>query len=163
MSNTPVKNPPVIPIFSATPELSGALERVLVDVTAPSLVSKQTRWDVTGPGFRNIHLSLDEIATIACEASDEIAEHMRIISAVPDGCPETITERISVPSTPEDILMVSGTVDYMVDALNIIVSTLHEIHKVVGETDSVSSGIIENYVLRPEQQAWFLSSQSYSA
>ena len=59
--------------------------------------------------------------------------------------------------------MVSEAVDYMVNALNAVVSTLREVHKVVDETDSMSSGIVEDYVLKLEQQAWFLSSQNYSA
>ncbi|ENO18232.1 DNA starvation/stationary phase protection protein [Schaalia cardiffensis] len=163
MSDTPVKNPSVIPVFSATPELSDALERVLVDVTALSLVSKQIHWNVVGPNFRDIHLNLDEVVTIAREASDEIAERMRAINAIPDGRPEAIAERTSVPSAPEGVLMVSDAVDYMVNALNAVVSTLREVHKVVDETDSMSSGIVEDYVLRLEQQAWFLSSQNYSA
>lgn len=158
-----MKNPSVIPVFSATPELSDALERVLVDVTALSLVSKQIHWNVVGPNFRDIHLNLDEVVTIAREASDEIAERMRAINAIPDGRPEAIAERTFVPSAPEGVLMVSDAVDYMVNALNAVVSTLREVHKVVDETDSMSSGIVEDYVLRLEQQAWFLSSQNYSA
>lgn len=163
MSDITVNEPSVMPVFSATPDLSDALERALVDVTVLSLVSKQIHWNVVGPNFRDIHLNLDEVVTIARDASDEFAERMRAINVLPDGRPSTLAERTSVPTAPEGALMVSDAVDYMVTAINAVVSTLRDIHKVVDETDSMSSGIVEDYVLKLEQQAWFLSAQNYSA
>ena len=40
---------------------------------------------------------------------------------------------------------------------------LREIHGAVDEADPSSSGILEDYTQRLEQQSWFLSAQNYSA
>ena len=115
-----------------------------------------------GQGFRSIHLNLDVVVDIAREASDEIAERMRALNAVPDGRPAAVADS-SLPAAPAELVIVSDAVDYAVSAINATVTTLREIHKVVDETDPMSSGIIEDIALKLEQQAWFLASQNYAA
>ena len=44
-----------------------------------------------------------------------------------------------------------------------LITTLREIHGAVDEADPSSSGILEDYTQRLEQQSWFLSAQNYSA
>lgn len=139
-----------------------AFQRALTDVTALSLVGKQVHWNVVGQGFRSIHLNLDVVVDIAREASDEIAERMRALNAVPDGRPAAVAD-CSLPAAPAELVIVSDAVDYAVSAINATVTTLREIHKVVDETDPMSSGIIEDIALKLEQQAWFLASQNYAA
>ncbi|ETJ03598.1 MAG: DNA starvation/stationary phase protection protein [Actinomyces urogenitalis] len=162
MSTKNVTAPAVLPTFTATPELREAFQRALTDVTALSLVGKQVHWNVVGQGFRSIHLNLDVVVDIAREASDEIAERMRALNAVPDGRPAAVADS-SLPAAPAELVIVSDAVDYAVSAINATVTTLREIHKVVDETDPMSSGIIEDIALKLEQQAWFLASQNYAA
>ena len=71
--------------FTASAALSDNLQRVLTDLIALELVGKQIHWNVVGPNFRDIHLNLDDVVDIAREGSDEVAERMRAINAVPDG------------------------------------------------------------------------------
>ena len=161
MSNATPKAPSVLPGFTATPELRDAFQRALVDVTALSLISKQIHWNVVGPNFRDIHLNLDEVVSIARTASDDLAERMRAVNAVPDGRPETVSAATTVPAAPESLVLVDQAVDYTVTAINAVVATLRDIYKVVDETDTLSSGIIEDVALKLEQQAWFLAAQNY--
>jgi len=63
--------------FKASDVLAGNLQKVLTDVTALSLVGKQLHWNITGEGFRSLHLYLDEVVDIAREASDAIARLIR--------------------------------------------------------------------------------------
>lgn len=157
-----VSAPSTLPSFSATPELTDALQRALVDVTALSLVTKQVHWNVVGPNFRDIHLGLDEVVAIARDASDTIAERMRAVNAVPDGRPDAVSDS-TLPTAPAELTIVADAVTYEVAAINAVVTTLRDIHKVVDETDTMSSGIIEDVTLKLEQQAWFLSAQNYTA
>ena len=161
MSNATPKAPSVLPGFTATPELCDAFQRALVDVTALSLISKQIHWNVVGPNFRDLHLNLDEVVSIARTASDDLAERMRAVNAVPDGRPETVSAATTVPAAPESLVLVDQAVDYTVTAINAVVATLRDIYKVVDETDTLSSGIIEDVALKLEQQAWFLAAQNY--
>ena len=87
---------------------------------------------------------------------------MRAVNAVPDGRPETVSAATTVPAAPESLVLVDQAVDYTVTAINAVVATLRDIYKVVDETDTLSSGIIEDVALKLEQQAWFLAAQNYS-
>ena len=158
MSAKTVKNPPVAPAFTASAELRSDLQRALVDITALSLVGKQIHWNLVGPNFRDLHLNLDEVVDIAREGSDELAERMRAINAYPDARPATVAEETSVPVAPEGSVITSDAVDYIVAAT----TTLRDIHDAVDEADPSSSGILEDYTQRLEQQSWFLSAQNYS-
>ena len=84
--------------FKASDVLAGNLQKVLTDVTALSLVGKQLHWNITGEGFRSLHLFLDDVVDIAREASDEIAERMRALQVVPNGLPEVVAQRNTLPS-----------------------------------------------------------------
>lgn len=163
MSTKTVKNAPVTPAFTASAELAADLQRALVDITALSLVGKQVHWNVVGPNFRDLHLNLDEVVDIAREGSDELAERMRAINAYPDGRPATVAEQTSVPEAPKAGVITADAVDYIVSAINAVTTTLREIHGAVDEADPSSSGILEDYTQRLEQQSWFLSAQNYSA
>ena len=163
MSAKTVKNPPVAPAFTASAELRADLQRALIDITALSLVGKQIHWNVVGPNFRDLHLNLDEVVDIAREGSDELAERMRAINAYPDARPSTVAAQTSVPEAPEAGVITSDAVDYIVAAINAVTTTLRDIHDSVDEADPSSSGILEDYTQRLEQQSWFLSAQNYSA
>lgn len=156
-----VKAPATLPEFTATPEMREALQRALVDVTALSLVSKQIHWNVVGAGFRGLHLILDDVVDIARTASDDLAERLRAVNAVPDARPETVAVS-SLPQAPESLTLAEDAVNYEVSAINAVTTTLRDIHKVVDETDPMTSGIIEDIALKLEQQAWFLSSYNYA-
>ena len=84
--------------FKASDVLAGNLQKVLTDVTALSLVGKQLHWNITGEGFRSLHLFLDDVVDIAREASDEIAERMRALQVVPNGLPEVVAQRNTLPT-----------------------------------------------------------------
>ena len=80
----------------------------------------------------------------------------------------TIRENIAfgaARATDEQVLAAAraASVDYIVSAINAVTTTLREIHDTVDEADPSSSGILEDYTQRLEQQSWFLSAQNYSA
>ena len=154
---------PVLPTFTAGPELVADLQRALTDITALSLVGKQIHWNVVGAGFRDLHLNLDEVVDIAREGSDELAERLRAVNAVPDGRPATVSAQTTLPEAPAELVLVPDAVDYIVSAINAVVTILRNIHDAVDEADPSSSGILEDYTSRLEQQAWFLASQNYRA
>lgn len=159
MSTKTVKNAPVTPAFTASAELAADLQRALVDITALSLVGKQVHWNVVGPNFRDLHLNLDEVVDIAREGSDEVAERMRAINAVPDGRPATVSAATTVPAAPEGEILTGEGVAYIVSAIEAVVATLRGVHDDVDSEDPTSSGIVEDLIGKLEQQAWFLSSE----
>ena len=145
--------------FTASAALSDNLQRVLTDLIALELVGKQIHWNIVGPNFRDVHLNLDEVVDIAREGSDEVAERMRAINAVPDGRPATVAAGATVPSLPKDEITVSEGVAYVVSAIEAVVSTLRGVHDAVDDEDPASAGILEDLTGKLEQQAWFISSE----
>ena len=145
--------------FTASAALSDNLQRVLTDLIALELVGKQIHWNVVGPNFRDIHLNLDDVVDIAREGSDEVAERMRAINAVPDGRPATVSAATTVPAAPEGEILTSEGVAYIVSAIEAVVATLRGVHDDVDSEDPTSSGIVEDLTGKLEQQAWFLSAE----
>ena len=123
------------------------------------LVGKQIHWNIVGPNFRDIHLNLDDVVDIAREGSDEVAERMRAINAVPDGRPATVSAATTVPAAPEGEILTSEGVAYIVSAIEAVVATLLGVDEDVDSEDPTSSGIVEDLIGKLEQQAWFLSAE----
>src|SRR5215469_1548611 len=61
----------------AVDEISSQLRRLLADVFALYLKTKNFHWHMTGPHFRDYHLLLDEQAEQIFAMTDTIAEHSR--------------------------------------------------------------------------------------
>ena len=139
--------------FTASAALSDNLQRVLTDLIALELVGKQIHWNIVGPNFRDVHLNLDEVVDIAREGSDEVAERMRAINAVPDGRPATVSAATTVPAAPEGEILTSEGVAYIVSAIEAVVATLRGVDEDVDSEDPTSSGIVEDLIGKLEQQA----------
>ena len=78
MSAETAATPSVSFAFTASAALSDSLQRVLVDLIALGVTTKQAHWNIVGENFRDLHLNFDEVVGIAREGSDEVAERMRI-------------------------------------------------------------------------------------
>ena len=155
MNADTVTTPSINLSFTASAALSDNLQRVLTDLIALELVGKQIHWNVVGPNFRDVHLNLDDVVDIAREGSDEVAERMRAINAVPDGRPATVAAATTVPAAPEGEILTSEGVAYIVSAIEAVVGTLRGVDEDVDAEDPTSAGIVEDLIGKLEQQAWF--------
>ena len=126
---------------------------------ALELVGKQAHWNIVGPNFRDLHLGLDELVDLARTGSDDVAERMRAINAVPDGRPATVAAQSVVPVAPEGEILTSDASAYVVTAIEAVVATIREVLDDVDGEDSTTGGILEGYVEKLEQQAWFISAE----
>jgi len=82
----------------AVEEISNELRRVLADVFALCLKTKNFHWHMTGPRFRDYHLLLDEQADQIFGMTDVIAERARKIGgrtlrSIGGNLPRTTTQR----------------------------------------------------------------------
>ena len=144
--------------FKGSDILSADLQKVLVDVTALSLVGKQLHWNIVGQGFRSLHLYLDEVVAIAREASDEVAERMRAIQLTPDARPAVIAQASTLPAVAEGVISTREGAAQAVAAINAAVATMRDVHEKVDAEDAASGDVILGYIGRLEQQAWFIRS-----
>ena len=107
--------------FRASAELSDNMQRVLVDLIELSLQGKQAHWNVVGANFRDMHLQLDEIIDAARGYSDQVAERMRALHALPDGRSDTVAEMTTLPEFPHGEVSTSETIDLVTERLDAVI------------------------------------------
>lgn len=148
--------------FTASQDLTDRLQAVLVDLIELHLQGKQAHWNVVGTNFRDTHLLLDEIVAAARASSDEIAERMRALHAVPDGRSDVVAASTSLPEFPQGEIDTSAVVDLVTRALEATVATMRRVHDGVDAEDPTSADILHTIIERLEQFAWFVSAERRS-
>ena len=146
--------------FHASPELSEALQRVLVDLIELHLQGKQAHWNVVGTNFRDLHLQLDEIVDFAREASDTVAERLRALDAVPDGRSDTVAATTSLPQFPVYEHSTGDVVDLITTRVYAAVDTIRTVHDTVDAEDPSTADILHQLIDGLEKQAWLLKSEN---
>jgi starvation-inducible DNA-binding protein len=146
--------------FRASENLTNALQEVLVDLTELHLQGKQAHWNVVGTNFRDTHLVLDEVVEEARRASDEIAERMRALHAVPDGRSDVVAATTSLPELPQGEISTTDVVDLMTVAIESAVGTMRRVRDGVDSEDPSTADLLHGIILRLEQLAWFIAAET---
>jgi starvation-inducible DNA-binding protein len=146
--------------FQASTQLSGNLQRVLVDLIELHLQGKQAHWNVVGTNFRDLHLQLDEVVDFAREASDTIAERMRALDVVPDGRSDTVTAGTSLPQFPAYEHSTADVVDLITARVYATVDTLRAVHDEVDAEDPSSADVLHQLIDGLEKLAWLIKSEN---
>jgi starvation-inducible DNA-binding protein len=149
-----------VPVMKATKELSDNLQAVLVDLIELHIQGKQAHWNVVGTNFRDTHLILDEIVDTARELSDEVAERMRALHALPDGRSETVSSTTTLPKFSADQLDTAEVVSLITERLDAAAATCRRVHDAVDEADPTSADILHKLIETLEKYAWMVSAES---
>lgn len=145
--------------FVASQQLAGNLQQVLVDLIALHLQAKQAHWNLVGPNFRDLHLQLDEIADVAREASDTIAERMRALQATPDGRAPTVAATASLTPLLAGALATVRAVELITVALRGTARTIRQVHDQIDAEDPSTSDLLHAVIDQLEKQAWMLNAE----
>jgi starvation-inducible DNA-binding protein len=145
--------------FRASKELSDNLQRVLVDLIELSLQGKQAHWNVVGANFRDMHLQLDEIIEAARTYSDQVAERMRALHALPDGRSDTVAETTTLPEFPHGEVSTAETIDLITERLDAVISTVREVHDPIDDEDPTTADILHGVLEGLEQFSWMVSAE----
>jgi starvation-inducible DNA-binding protein len=146
--------------FKASPELAANLQRVLVDVIELHLQGKQAHWNVVGANFRDLHLQLDELVDAAREASDQIAERLRALDAIPDGRSDTVVATTSLPQFPAGEQNAGDVVDLITTRVYATVDTIRSVHDAVDAEDPTTSDLLHEVIDSLEKLAWMIKSEN---
>ena len=149
--------------FKAPKELTDSMQAVLVDLIELHVQGKQAHWNVVGKNFRDLHLQLDEIIDAAREFSDDVAERMRALHAVPDGRSDTVAATTTLPEYPNGEIDTAETVDLVVVRLEAAVGTMREVHDTVDEADPTSADLLHAIIVKLEQYAWMVAAENRQA
>jgi starvation-inducible DNA-binding protein len=142
----------------AAVEISGALRKLLADVFALYVKTKNFHWHMTGPHFRDYHLLLDEQATQVFAMTDEIAERARklggtTIRSISDiSRHQRLTDNNAEFVAPRDMLVeLRGDNQELTRILRVT-------HELCDRRDDVATAsLIENWIDETERRTWFLS------
>ncbi|WP_349902746.1 Dps family protein [Parafrigoribacterium humi] len=146
--------------MKADKKLSDNLQAVLVDLIELGIQGKQAHWNVVGTNFRDMHLQLDEIIAATRLASDEVAERMRALHALPDGRSEVVTKTTTLPKLPPDQLATSEVVDLITERLDAAAATCRRVHDEVDEADPTSADILHTVIQMLEQYSWMVRAEN---
>ncbi|WP_232848021.1 Dps family protein [Occultella kanbiaonis] len=145
---------------TASEKLRANLQRVLVALVDLHVMGKQAHWNVTGRGFRDLHLQLDELVDVAREQSDVVAERMRALQVVPDGRTETVAATTDLTPYPADLVSVGDTVDTIVERIAQATAVAREVHDDVDAEDPTTADLLHAIIADLEKQAWMISSEN---
>ena len=145
--------------MKAKKELSDNLQAVLVDLIELHIQGKQAHWNVVGTNFRDTHLLLDEIVEAARALSDDIAERMRALHAVPDGRSDTVSATTTLPKFPGGLVDTSEVVSLVTNRLEAAAATCRTVHEAVDKADPTSADILHKVIETLEKFAWMVSAE----
>ncbi|QCH26271.1 Dps family protein [Mycobacteroides salmoniphilum] len=146
--------------FQASPELTGHLQQVLVDLIELHLQGKQAHWNVVGSNFRDMHLQLDELVDFARQSSDTVAERMRALDALPDGRSDTVAASTTLPEFPPYERSTGDVVDLITTRIYATVKTVRAVHDPVDDEDPTTADILHQLIDGLEKLAWLIKSEN---
>jgi len=142
----------------ATEEISAELRRLLADVFALYLKTKNFHWHISGRHFRDYHLLLDEHAEQVFGMTDDIAERARKIGgdtlrSIGDIAKhQRLKDNDKTSLSPKDMLTELHLDNRELTRFLRVAHELCEKHN-----DVATASLIENWIDETERRTWFLS------
>lgn len=140
--------------------VTSALQSVLVDLVDLSLQAKQAHWNLQGPGFRSLHLQLDEIVEITRVASDDVAERIAALNVAPDGTAGRVMSDSGIGDIATSWIKVSDAYDIMESKLQTASDNIKKLIETVDDQDPLSGDMLIGIAADLEKQAWMLRAAS---
>jgi starvation-inducible DNA-binding protein len=140
-------------------DVAPALQATLVELIDLSLLGKQAHWNVVGPGFRSIHLQLDEVVEVARLSSDRVAERIATIGGEPDGRATSVAASSDLPELPAGRIPVTEAVQRVGSTIDVVCQRLRVRMLQMADSDPVSQDILIGASDELEKQAWMLRAQ----
>jgi len=142
----------------AAKQIAASLDATLTDLVALGLLAKHGHWNLAGPGFSPLHLLLDEVADVAREAGDRVAERAITLGHHPDGRLATIAGNDVLPDLGAGVLRDRDAVAAFDRILDVVTSRLREAFDASAE-DLVTQDLLVGITAELEQEAWMIRAQ----
>ena len=139
--------------------LGEALQISLIELIAFGLVTKQAHWNVVGPGFRALHLHLDEIYALVEVQVDTVAERMNILSLSPNGQPSDVAKS-KVKELTKGFHNYEVLATEIAQRLHDLIMTLREQMDRIEDVDAVTADMFHAIVEPLEKNLWMLRAQT---
>jgi starvation-inducible DNA-binding protein len=138
-------------------EISAALRRLLADVFALYLKTKNFHWHMSGRHFRDYHLLLDEQAAQIFAMTDEIAERARKIGGTTLRSVGDITRHQSLADNNSEFVSPNDMLAELTADNQQLTRSLRSTHEICDRhNDVATASLIENWIDETERRTWFL-------
>jgi starvation-inducible DNA-binding protein len=142
----------------AVVQISDALRKLLADVFALYVKTKNFHWHMSGQHFRDYHLLLDEHATQIFAMTDDIAERARKIGGKTLRSIGDISRHQSLKDNNEEFVAPEDMLVELRADNQQLTRELRSTHELCEKHDDVATAsLIENWIDETERRTWFLS------
>jgi starvation-inducible DNA-binding protein len=139
-------------------EISSELRKLLADVFALYVKTKNFHWHMSGRHFRDYHLLLDEHADQIFAMTDDVAERARKIGGTTLHSISEISSHQRLKDNSEDFVTPKAMLKELSDDNQHLTKFLRATHEVCDEhKDVATASMIENWIDEAERRTWFLS------
>lgn len=142
----------------AVTEIADHLNRLLADVFALYLKTKNFHWHMSGPHFRDYHLMLDEQASQIFAITDDVAERVRKLGGTTLRSIGAIARLQRVrDNDAEDVSPKAMLRELHADNLQLVEAML-DAHAICDDhADVATASLLENWIDEAQRRAWFLA------
>jgi len=158
MAEKNIKGTPTDLGGDAVEEISSNLRRLLADVFALYVKTKNFHWHMSGRHFRDYHLLLDEQATQIFAMTDEIAERARKIGGTTIRSISDIAKNQRLKDNNKETVAPQEMISELCDDNLQLTGTLRATHEICDRhNDVATASLIENWIDESERRTWFLA------
>src|SRR5467141_3149793 len=151
-----LETPAVFPV-DAVQALSASFTRLLADMFALYIKTKNFHWHVSGPHFRDYHLLLDDQGGQIFATTDAIAERVRKIGGTTLHSIGHIGRLQRVADNDSDFVTPMDMLAELRDDNKQLAANLRESHGLCDEHDDVATAsLLEIWIDETERRTWFL-------
>jgi starvation-inducible DNA-binding protein len=138
-------------------DVSAGLTRLLADVFALYVKTKNFHWHVSGPHFRDYHLLLDDQATLVFAMADPVAERARKLGGTTLRSIGQIGSLKRLSDNDETFVGPEAMLDELRQDNELLVKYMRELHHLCDDKQDVATAsLIENWIDQTEERIWFL-------
>jgi starvation-inducible DNA-binding protein len=139
-------------------EICDELRKLLADVFALYLKTKNFHWHMSGPHFRDYHLLLDDQSDQIFAMTDDIAERARKIGGTTLHSISEIAREQRLDDNNEEFVTPHDMLAELSDDNQRLTRSMRATHEVCDRhDDSATASLIETWIDETERRTWFLS------
>ncbi|HWA93822.1 MAG TPA: DNA starvation/stationary phase protection protein [Terracidiphilus sp.] len=134
------------------------LKRLLADVFAIYIKTKNFHWHMSGPAFREYHLLLDEHASQVFAMTDVLAERTRKLNGRTLHSIGDIARHQRVKDNNEELVSPDAMFEELLADNKTLAEHLRTTHVICDQFgDIATASLIENWIDETERRIWFLA------
>lgn len=142
-------------------KISAGLNRVLANVFALYIKTKNFHWHVSGPHFQSYHLLLDEQATEILSIVDLAAERSRKLGKMSIRSLGEIAQLQTIEDNNDENISATDMLTILMNDNKSLAQELRALHEITDEyNDYATTNLLDDWINQAEQRAWFLYESS---